>query len=103
MIRALKEYHLTGVKTTIAFCLAVMENKNFQNGDFDTHFVDQEFHSAYLQETGQHMEPTIAVGALLYHLRSSHQHNVAPCPESSTENNPWKMQGRRQNLERLST
>jgi len=103
MIRALKEYHLTGVKTTIPFCLAVMENEQFQKGEFDTRFVDQEFHGTYLEETGRQLEPTIAVGALLYHLRMSQHGKLTPHPESGAPISPWKIHGRRLNLDRLST
>jgi acetyl-CoA carboxylase biotin carboxylase subunit len=39
MIRATKEYHVIGVKTTIEFCRFVMEHTNFQSGKYDTHFI----------------------------------------------------------------
>jgi acetyl-CoA carboxylase biotin carboxylase subunit len=102
MTRALMEYHLTGVKTTIPFCLAVMENPKFQTGEFDTNFVEREFSGDYLEESGKPLEPIIATGALLYHLRNS-QHNHIDQPWKNIEANPWKMQGRRRNQERLST
>jgi len=103
MIRALREYHLTGVKTTIPFCLAVLENEKFRKGEFDTHFVDQEFHSTYLEETGKQLEPAIAVGALLYHLRMTQRGSLKPPPETGVQISPWKMQGRRASMDRLST
>ena len=39
MIRALKDYQIAGVKTTLPYCLAVMESEAWQTGEFTTHFV----------------------------------------------------------------
>lgn len=39
MLRALHEYKISGVSTTIPFCISVLENANFQKGEYDTHFV----------------------------------------------------------------
>ncbi len=44
MIRALQEYEISGVDTTIPFCEFVMNHEAFQTGQFDTHFV-QNFYS----------------------------------------------------------
>ncbi|GAA5819692.1 MAG: acetyl-CoA carboxylase biotin carboxylase subunit [Methanobrevibacter sp. CfCl-M3] len=41
MKRALGEYIILGVKTTIPFHKAIMLNENFINGDLHTHFVDK--------------------------------------------------------------
>ena len=40
MIRALKEYRIVGVKTTLKFLRQIMEDKRFRNGDFNTHFLE---------------------------------------------------------------
>lgn len=42
-IRAIEEYHITGVETTLAFCKFVMEHKSFRSGNFDTKFVEEYF------------------------------------------------------------
>jgi len=39
MVRALRDYDIVGVKTTIPFCLRVMESEAFLRGDLSTHFV----------------------------------------------------------------
>ncbi|RAP32740.1 acetyl-CoA carboxylase biotin carboxylase subunit, partial [Candidatus Marinamargulisbacteria bacterium SCGC AAA071-K20] len=41
--RALEEFAIEGVKTTIPFHQLVLENEQFISGDFDTHFVDDHF------------------------------------------------------------
>ena len=43
MKRALREYVVTGVKTTIPFHIRVMNNRKFLDGTFDTNFIDRVF------------------------------------------------------------
>ena len=40
MKRALNEYIIEGVKTTIPFHLQLLENEKFLEGDFTTKFMD---------------------------------------------------------------
>lgn len=40
MERALEEFIIEGVKTTIPFHLKVMRDENYRNGKFDTHFLE---------------------------------------------------------------
>jgi acetyl-CoA carboxylase, biotin carboxylase subunit len=41
MNRALSEYMITGVKTTISFQQAIMQDPNFRRGVYSTGFVEQ--------------------------------------------------------------
>lgn len=41
MKRALFEYKITGVKTSIKFLEKIMENKDFNDGIYDTHFIEK--------------------------------------------------------------
>ena len=41
--RALEEFKIEGVKTTIPFHQKVLENEKFIEGDFDTSFIDKHF------------------------------------------------------------
>jgi acetyl/propionyl-CoA carboxylase alpha subunit len=43
MARALGEYRIAGITTTLPFHLAVMENKKFRRGEISTRFIDEEF------------------------------------------------------------
>ena len=51
MARALAEYDIAGVRTTIPFCRFVVEHSAFRSGDFDTGFVDEHFAPAQLAPT----------------------------------------------------
>ena len=42
MKRALEEFVIEGIKTTIPFHLKLMENKRFLAGDYNTHFLEEE-------------------------------------------------------------
>jgi acetyl-CoA carboxylase, biotin carboxylase subunit len=41
MRRALDEYYITGIKTTVAFQSAIMRSKEFREGKYDTGFVER--------------------------------------------------------------
>ncbi len=43
MRRAIDDYEITGVTTTLPFCLFVMNHEAFKSGKFDTHFVQNYF------------------------------------------------------------
>jgi biotin carboxylase len=41
MARALSEYIITGIKTTIPFQARIMQDASFLRGEFDTSFVEK--------------------------------------------------------------
>jgi len=41
MKRALSEFYISPIKTTIPLHLQILDNKNFQSGDVDTGFVER--------------------------------------------------------------
>src|SRR5215212_1832089 len=43
MIRAIDDYAITGVQTTLPFCKFAMQHEAFRSGNFDTHFVKKYF------------------------------------------------------------
>lgn len=43
MIRAIEEYEITGIETTLGFGKFVMQHEAFKSGNFDTHFVRKYF------------------------------------------------------------
>ena len=42
-IRAIDEYEITGLETTLGFCNFVMHHEAFRSGNFDTKFVEKYF------------------------------------------------------------
>jgi len=51
MKRAINEYEITGLETTLGFCKFVMEHEAFRSGNFDTRFVENYFTPSVLQAT----------------------------------------------------
>jgi acetyl-CoA carboxylase, biotin carboxylase subunit len=43
MVRAISEYQVSGVETTLPFCRFVLEHEAFKSGNFDTHFIKKYF------------------------------------------------------------
>jgi len=48
MTRAIDEYEISGVATTLEFCRFAINHDAFVSGNFDTHFVEQHFKPEYL-------------------------------------------------------
>lgn len=60
MIRALREYKIMGIRTTIPFHLRVLKNKTFLSGNYDTNFIDSKFNIDDLRRR-RNNDPTVAV------------------------------------------
>ncbi len=54
-VNALKKLWIKGLKTTIPFCKAVLVNKNFRKGKYDTSFLTQEMKTHYFQDPDEEM------------------------------------------------
>jgi len=59
MIKAIDNYHVKGVQTTLPFGRFVCEHEAFRSGNFDTHFV-KNYYSPSLLEEQNHKEAEIA-------------------------------------------
>jgi propionyl-CoA carboxylase alpha chain len=66
MDRALAEYDVAGVETTIPFCRFVMQHEAFRSGQFDTGFVKEHFTPEALHPDDEGMERAAAVLAVLF-------------------------------------
>lgn len=51
MRRALGEYYITGIKTTVPFHAAIMRNGEFRDGRYDTSFIERVMSSGKLELT----------------------------------------------------
>lgn len=59
-IRAIQEYEITGLETTLGFCDFVMHHEAFRSGDFDTRFVENYFTPDKLQRDPDPVEEKLA-------------------------------------------
>jgi acetyl-CoA carboxylase biotin carboxylase subunit len=75
-LRAIAEYEITGVQTTLSFCAFVLGHKAFTSGEFDTRFVEKYFNPSMLQTGGIETEEIIAaVVAARMSQPSNHETN----------------------------
>ena len=71
MRRALREYRVEGVETTIPFYTAVMDHPDFHSAQFDTGFIDRVLESLPLQTTEvDQVEAALAAAAILAYEES---------------------------------
>lgn len=75
MQRALNEYTIGGVKTSIPFAQWVMQHDRFKRGDFSTSFIEEEWKGS--QQISHHLETNqtaAIIAALLAHHESAASH-----------------------------
>ena len=87
MIRAIEEYEITGLQTTLGFCDFVMKHEAFMSGNFDTNFVENHFKPALLERAADKNEALIA--ALLAVVTQS-ESKPAYTPDKQTTTSQWK-------------
>ena len=92
MRRALQEYHVMGVNTTIPFHRFVVEDPGFVSGDFDTGFINREWsEKAHRREE---MKSLAALAAALVAAQKGPPTGRRPQPPGARDN-AWKAYGRR--------
>ena len=84
MKRAIEDYHITGVKTTLPFCHFVMQHEAFVSGKFDTHFVKNHYTPDMLHRA----EPDEEMIAALLAVRSIRNNSI---PRNSTSGEQGKV------------
>jgi acetyl-CoA carboxylase, biotin carboxylase subunit len=93
MKRALIEYRVEGIETTIPFFTALMDHADFLKGNFDTGFIDRNL-AELTRERGEngHVDAAIAAAAILAFEES--QQIRLPEPDKSA----WRQAGRLETL-----
>ena len=103
MKRALHEYKIGGVKTSINFLEKVMGNKAFIKGKYDTHFIDENIDSLVASTDGQSkQDEDIAIIAAFvdYHEKLLKSPALKPY-QSNGGRSPWKHFGRKKGVMRM--
>jgi len=92
MIRAIDEYKISGVETTLEFCKFVMQHKAFVSGKFDTNFVSHYFKPEMLSPISKDEEENMlaALVANIFVSQSGKQQVVVNfVPENKSVSN-WR-------------
>ncbi|MBB5623423.1 acetyl-CoA carboxylase biotin carboxylase subunit [Pedobacter cryoconitis] len=85
MRRAISEYDITGIQTTLNFGKFVMEHEAFTSGNFDTHFVGKYFNPENKEDTDED-EALIAAIVALKSLKKKNSSAVSIAAEGTSSN-----------------
>ncbi|MGB7295557.1 MAG: acetyl-CoA carboxylase biotin carboxylase subunit [Candidatus Aminicenantales bacterium] len=93
MLRALSEYQIYGIKTTIPFFQRILLHTRFLAGVYNTHFI------ADLEKESERKDPTEEIVALIAAgIKSGRDARTGTAPTRRTETSQWKVQGRLENF-----
>ncbi|HEX7414376.1 MAG TPA: biotin carboxylase, partial [Bacteroidia bacterium] len=89
MLRAIDEYHITGVSTTLQFCSFVLKHNAFISGKFDTNFIKNYFKPEMLDNLN---EEEAEVAALLGAILTNKDTKVIKPQDTNlqTQRSKWK-------------
>jgi acetyl-CoA carboxylase biotin carboxylase subunit len=97
MQRALREYRVEGIQTTIPFFTLMMEHPDFQAAKFDTSFIDRMLPQLTLERRGNgQVEAAIAAAAILAFEESQQ----VQLPDDNQSR--WRVAGREEAIRGLS-
>ncbi len=88
MKRAIDEYQIEGIKTTLPFCRFVMDHPEFRDGSFTTKFVEQHFTPEVLKQELTDELKEIA-GIFAFELSQESKHSLTT-NQSKSAKSGWK-------------
>jgi len=97
--RAFSEFVIAGIRSNLPFHQWLLRQPAFENGDFDTHFIDRHFRPENL-----HRDPELPLVALAAATLAYHQHgrrmNLSAIQAYSRRPSRWKLAARREAVNR---
>jgi acetyl-CoA carboxylase, biotin carboxylase subunit len=102
MRRALYEYKITGIKTTIKFLERIVDTPDFRNGKYNTHFIEKNLD--LLQSDGQcdrRSEDIALIAAYTDYISKYENINKTIVSSLEYRGSSWKQQSRKHRVPRL--
>jgi acetyl-CoA carboxylase biotin carboxylase subunit len=100
MKRALYNYKITGIKTSMKFLERIMETPDFINGNYNTHFVEDNFDFLMLPQKYEGDNEDLAIiTAFIHYTNKLDQLQPEPMKKNMAKN--WKDFGRKRSILRL--
>lgn len=93
MLRALSEYEIAGVRTTIPFCEFTLDHPAFRSGTYDTHFVKDHFSGK--KDKSEEDALIALISPILKSDYYNHNTAVKESAEASSGNDSWWMKRRK--------
>lgn len=90
MIRAIDEFKITGVATTLPFCKFALQHEAFVSGKFDTRFVGLYFTPEVLQPETPIIELEIAAVLAAEILKRKQDNSSAQSTPTTTQTSQWR-------------
>jgi acetyl/propionyl-CoA carboxylase alpha subunit len=84
MLRAIDEYQITGIQTTLPFGRYVLQHPAFVSGQFDTNFIRDHFQPADLVPTGSNEEVAKLAAVFAAMLLETKKPQAAPAAGETT-------------------
>lgn len=98
--RALHEYKITGIKTTIPFLSRILDVPDFINGRYNTHFVqDNEKLLRPNKKSSKRLKEMVAIASFMNHLENIE--SIKNNKHCSPVDGKWKAFGKKRNVTRL--
>jgi acetyl-CoA carboxylase biotin carboxylase subunit len=93
MRRALQEYKIGGVKTSIPFCLRVMEHPSYIQGNFGTDFIDLYLDNIKKQIKSDKRVAELAAITIAYQKEKMKQeaNKISSNSKSISNSSKWKL------------
>lgn len=88
MTKAIGDYDIVGIKTTLDFCKFTINHDAFKSGDFDTHFVPQYFSDTSVMDNADKNMQEIAAVMANYFVESNAEKTSY---EASDNFNSWSL------------
>ncbi len=103
MRRALHEYKITGVKTSIGFLEKVMSASEFESGNYDTHFIDRNIDTLIDHNSHCDIEcqDIAAIAAYFDYKRNLERQTDSNGKNGHTKKGNWKDIGRKMSILRI--
>lgn len=102
MNRALDEFKISGVKTTIGFLKKIINSPDFQNGNYNTHFIDKNSIFLNLKDTDHQESADVGlIAAYIDYVSKYDTIRQTTLPNWETKINSWKQQSRKHPVTRL--
>ncbi|NQV30509.1 MAG: acetyl-CoA carboxylase biotin carboxylase subunit [Candidatus Marinimicrobia bacterium] len=87
--RALREFYIGGIETTIQFCREVIKHPAFREGSYDTHFYAQHKAEIHHDLSKSSAEVLLVAGATLYNHKNRLSQTSKSADQSKTKRSNW--------------
>jgi propionyl-CoA carboxylase alpha chain len=90
MIRAIDEYKISGIQTTLGFCRFALSHEAFKSGNFDTKFVERYFNPEVLDSDLTLEESELLAALAVEFLQKETNISVPNSSQGGTSESAWR-------------